>query len=207
MLLLFLDSETDGLPTNRYAPFTATECWPRLIQLSWQVVDTETWMPVETCDYFVKTGAIWKADAERIHKIPEGIVQRFGLSPAEVLGSLASSIQRSDKIVCHNLAFDKNVILAEMQRLYESGIAIRPMTAWCKPDYCTMISTKSFCNIKFKDGKGLKFPRLEELYSAIFGHVYDVSGADLHNSANDVSCLVTCVKELVSKGLLQDLIT
>jgi DNA polymerase III epsilon subunit-like protein len=207
MHLLFLDCETSGLPLNRYAAFTATEMWPRLVQLSWQVVDSESWETIENHDYFVKSDLPWNSDAERIHRIPENIVTRFGLDPLKVLTDLAASIGVSDKIICHNLAFDKNVILAEAQRLYESGkTTVKPREMWNRPDFCTMLSTKVYCNIKFKDGNGLKFPKLEELYTRLFNKAYDISGADLHNSANDVSCLVTCVKELIGRGELATLL-
>jgi len=206
MRLLFLDSETNGLPSYRYAPFTAVDCWPRLIQLSWQVVDTLSWETLETHDYFVKTGVIWNTDAERVHRIPESLVARFGRPPSEVVEALANSIQGVDKIVCHNLAFDKNVVMAEAQRLYESGNGVRPNLIWSKPDFCTMVATKEFCSIPFSDGKGLKFPKLEELYQRIFGRKYDVSGADLHDAANDVACLVSCVKELVAIDRLRGLV-
>ena len=206
MRLLFLDSETNGLPTNRYAPFTATDCWPRLIQLSWQVVDTDSWAVIERQNYFVKTGAVWNADAARIHRIPESLVARTGRAPSEVLADLATSIRGVDRIVCHNLAFDKPVVLAEAQRLYEAGAGVRPNTIWSKPDFCTMVATKEFCHIPFSDGRGMKFPKLEELYKCIFGSTYDVSGADLHDAANDVSCLVTCVRELVARGQLSVLV-
>jgi len=206
MRLLFLDSETNGLPTNRYAPFTATECWPRLIQLSWQVIDTDSWTVLERHNYFVKTDAPWNAEAERIHRIPESLVARTGKTPSEVLADLAASIQNVDKIVCHNLAFDKTVVLAEAQRLYEAGTGVRPNTIWSKPDLCTMVATKGFCRIPFNDGRGMKFPKLEELYKCIFGVTYDVSGADLHDASNDVSCLVICVRELVARGQLSGLV-
>lgn len=206
MRLLFLDSETNGLPTNRYAPFTASECWPRLVQLSWLVVDTATWNTLEKHDYLVKTGAEWNADAQRVHRIPETLVNRFGLPPAEVIGYLATSIKAVDTIVCHNLAFDKAVVLAEAQRLYESGAGIKPKELWSKPDFCTMVATKTFCAVPFASGQGFKFPKLNELYQATFGRAYDISGADLHDAANDASCLVSCVKELCSRGLLPGLV-
>ena len=203
MKLLFLDCETNGLPLNRLAPFTAIEMWPRLVQLSWQIVEHDSWAVLEEHDYFVKSDAPWSKDAERIHQIPESIVQKFGKPVADVLNLLAESIQKSDKIVSHNLSFDKNVLLAEYQRVWLAGAsAMRPREIWCKPDLCTMVATKSFCAIPFKDGAGYKFPKLEELYQKLFGKVYDISGADLHNSANDVSCLITCVKELDSQRLI-----
>lgn len=203
MLLLFLDCETNGLPLNRLAPFTAIEMWPRLIQLSWQIIDYPSWEVVEEHDYFVKSDAIWSKDAERIHRIPEGIVQKFGKPVSDVLKHLAVSIGKADKVISHNLSFDRTTILAEYQRLWLAGcIDKRPKEVWSKADICTMVATKNFCAIPFPSGAGYKFPKLEELYEKLFGKKYDISGAELHNSANDVSCLISCVRELDSRRLI-----
>jgi DNA polymerase III epsilon subunit-like protein len=171
------------------------------------VVDTTTWGTLEKHDYLVKTGAEWNADAQRVHRIPETLVTRFGLPPAEVIGYLATSIRGVDTIVCHNLAFDKAVVLAEAQRLYEAGYGVKPKDIWSKPDFCTMVATKTFCAVPFAGGgQGFKFPKLNELYQTTFGRAYDVSGADLHDAANDAACLVSCVKELSGRGLLPGLV-
>lgn len=204
MLLLFLDCETNGLPLNRLAPFTAIEMWPRLIQLSWQIIDYPSWQIVEEKDYFVKSDAIWSKDAERVHQIPESIVQKFGKPVVDVLKDLALSITKADKIITHNLSFDRTTVLAEYQRLWLAGcIDRRPKEIWSKGDMCTMVATKSFCAIPFASGAGYKFPKLEELYEKLFDKKYDISGANLHNSANDVSCLIACVKELDSRRLIK----
>jgi hypothetical protein len=68
--VLFFDTETNGLPTNYKAKVTETHCWPRVIQLAWQVADLETgdlvkesksliypdgWV-VPTADFWVRHG-------------------------------------------------------------------------------------------------------------------------------------------------------
>ena len=60
-----------------------------------------------------------------------------------------------------------------------------------------MVKTKEYCGIKFPNSKDFKFPKLAELYAKIFGKEYDISGAELHNSKHDVSCLILCFKELL----------
>jgi hypothetical protein len=38
MLVLFVDTETAGLPTDYHAdPFTNPEAWPRIVEIGWQV--------------------------------------------------------------------------------------------------------------------------------------------------------------------------
>jgi len=42
MRVLFLDTETNGLPQNRYAPYTMIGVWPSLCQIAWQVWDMDS---------------------------------------------------------------------------------------------------------------------------------------------------------------------
>jgi len=199
MRVIFLDTETNGLPQNRYAPYTATEMWPHVIQISWQLVDTNTWNVIKEEDHFLKPRAAWNTDAERIHQIPESIATKFGKEPLEVFRKLHADLLTCNAVIAHNMAFDKTVIMSELQRLHvNKTYDINPVQFWNKlNEVCTMVKTKQYCGLKFKDGKDLKFPRLNELYLKLFGNEYDISGANLHNAKHDVGCLVMCVKELV----------
>jgi DNA polymerase III epsilon subunit-like protein len=199
MKFLFIDSETNGLPTSRYAPYTSHESWPHVIQLSWQIIDSDSWAVLHEDDAFLKVRAPWNKDAERIHQIPETIASKFGQEPVEVLGRLQKDMAQCDIVLGHNLSFDKTAILAEVQRLYEAGKCEAAGRFWKKgiKDVCTMVLTKQYCGLKFKDSNDLKFPKLAELYAKIFNKNYDISGAELHNAKHDVSCLVLCMKELV----------
>ena len=55
-----------------------------------------------------------------------------------------------------------DVIMSELQRLYiNKTYDINPVQFWNKlNEVCTMIKTKQYCGLKFKEGKDLKFPRL-----------------------------------------------
>jgi len=198
MKLLFIDSETNGLPQSRYAAYTEPSMWPHIIQLSWQIIESDTWELLHEEDVFLKPRAPWSVEAERIHQIPEAIAARFGKDPAEVLARFHNDLHKCDIVLGHNLSFDKTAILAEAQRLYEAGKSGSATTFWKRgiKELCTMVLTKQFCNIKFKDSEDLKFPRLAELYAKLFNKEYDISGADLHNAKHDVSCLVLCVQTL-----------
>ena len=208
MLVIFLDTETNGLPQNRYAPYTSTEMWPHVIQISWQVVNADTWNVIKEEDHFLKPRATWSADAERIHQIPESIAKKFGKEPLEVFRKLNADLLTCNAIIAHNMNFDKTVIMSEIQRLYlNNEYNISPVKFWNNlTEVCTMVKTKQFCAIKFKEGDGLKFPKLNELYLKLFGTEYDISGANLHNAKHDVSCLVMCVKELMKKPTFSTLL-
>jgi len=199
--LLFIDAETNGLPKNRFAPYTAVDCWPEIIQLSWQIVDGNTWETLSESDSFIKPNGVWSKEAERVHQIPETIVAKFGKERIDVFSKLYDDLAQCDYVISHNMMFDKTVIMCEIQRLWESGNkTLKPGVFWKKGirDICTMNATKEFCGVTFPNSKDFKYPKLNELYAKLFGKVYDISGADLHNAKHDVSCLVMCLKELVS---------
>ena len=204
MKLLFIDTETNGLPLNKYAPYTSTEIWPHILQISWQIVELGQLNKLTVLkeeDHFLTLRSAWNKDAEHVHQIPESIIGKFGKDPAVVLANLYKDIYICDYIVGHNLSFDKNVILSEVQRIYVTGnFLVSPSKFWFKKqEVCTMKLTKSFCNIKFKDSNDNKFPKLNELYLKLFNIEYDISGANLHNSKHDVSCLVSCFKEIIKR--------
>ena len=208
MKLLFIDSETNGLPKNKYAPYSQTEMWCHVIQISWAVVDSASWSIIKEEDHFLKVREPWSSEAERIHQIPESIVRKFGKDPVQVLQILQSDIDKCDAVIAHNMTFDKTVIMAEVQRLYDTGImSCSPSQFWsCKKDICTMKATKKYVGLTFKNSTDLKFPKLSELYAKLFGVVYDVSGAPLHNARHDVNCLVTCVQKLLTLPEFADLL-
>jgi DNA polymerase III epsilon subunit-like protein len=209
MKLLFLDTETNGLPTNRYASYTAINMWPHVIQISWQLVDTTDWSVISDQDAFIQQRETWSKDAERIHQIPESVVRKYGLEPLTVFQNLYRDISCCDGIVAHNLSFDKTAIKCELQRLYEAGaLTIRPDEFWNPRlvEFCTMVISKEFCAIPFPSGEGYKFPRLNELYMRLFGKEYDISGAALHNAKYDVACLIMCYRKMVELPAFANLI-
>ena len=204
MKLLFIDTETNGLPKNRYAPYTSTDLWPTILQISWQLVDSHTWLVLSEYDAFIKLRETWNKDAERIHQIPEGIVKNFGKGPDFVFRELKVALNECDIVISHNMMFDKTVIMSEVQRLKEAGVpGFNPKDFWRigTTEICTMNATREFCGIKFPNSNEYKYPKLSELYAKLFNKQYDISGASLHNSKHDVSCLVLCVRKML--GLLQ----
>ena len=110
MKLLFIDTETNGLPISRFAPYTSTGNWPEIVQISWQVVDSVSWETIDEYDAFLKPYGIWSKEAERVHQIPESIVTNFGKNKTDVFTSLKSAIDVCDYIIAHNMTFDKTVI-------------------------------------------------------------------------------------------------
>ena len=56
---------------------------------------------------------------------------------------------------------------------------------------------------QYADLGRFKAPKLNELYTWLYGHVYDMSGSVLHTAASDTHCLVQCLASLLRRGHLE----
>lgn len=227
--ILLLDTETNGLPKNRYAPISEPGNWPAILQLSW----TEfTVIPAAAAggtttlrQEFTRNIGLtlhpsipWDAGAAAIHGVSEAEARR-GTPPARAFQELAEALRRCTVVVAHNMSFDKPVIraaaYAEWLRSNSSGELVRdgntslreiwPVTGQIQ-ELCTMKETRDLVRIPSPydptSGK-FKVPKLNELYTWLFGHPYDISGATLHSSISDTHCLEQCVRMMLRRGILR----
>ena len=117
MKILFFDTETTGLPLDFDEPYTNVKNWPRLVQLSWILEDTET-KEVTEHDFIIKPeGFIIPFAATKIHHISHGRAERNGKPIQSVLSKFELDILKADLLVGHNIEFDLNIVGAEFYRL------------------------------------------------------------------------------------------
>jgi DNA polymerase III epsilon subunit-like protein len=201
MKILFFDTETNGLPLSRNALTSDTEKWPYILQISWTLMDFSTNPEIfNTKTYYLELppGITWNKESAVIHKISE-TTARSGKQTREVLMSLQEAMKSADVLVAHNLAFDKPVLRAAYYRLN----ANESFTWWPLLEYCTMENTKSLIKLPSKyakPGDPWKYPRLTELYKYLFEKEADSSL--LHTASGDVSLLITCFKELLTRRVV-----
>lgn len=200
MKILFFDTETTGLPVYFYEPYTNTENWPRLVQLSWILEDTETHEVTEH-DFIIKPdGFIIPFAATKIHHITHDWAERNGKPIKSVLTKFDLDILQADLLVGHNIEFDLNIVAAEFYRLkkYNKGVfgtgtinqIINKLLS--KPIFCTMETGTYYTKIETYNGD-YKWPKLIELYRHLFGH--DFKGA--HNSLDDIRATRECFWEML----------
>jgi DNA polymerase III epsilon subunit-like protein len=209
--ILLLDTETNGLPKNRYAPISEAGVWPAILQLSWATFTvTGTTMTAgvsRDIGVALHPSVPWNAEAAKIHGISE-IEARQGLMAHEAFRALAAALRDVDVVVAHNLAFDKPVIRAAAYAEWIRDGPAELRDVWPRDirEFCTMTATRDLVRIPSPyygaaSGK-FKVPRLNELYTWLFGHVYDISGAVLHTSSSDTHCLSQCLSELLRRGIV-----
>lgn len=208
MKLLLLDTETNGLPRNRYAPISEPGAYPAILQLSWAMytVVGKTLVPGAQKDIglALHPSIAWDTGAAAIHGISE-VEARTGTAPAEALAELATALRSVDAVVAHNLAFDKSVLRAAG---YTEGL--RTLWPLGIQEFCTMKTTKDLVCIpatakqaQYAELGAYKAPKLNELHAWLYGHAYDISGATLHSAASDTHCLARCIAGLLKKGHLR----
>ncbi len=205
MKLLLIDTETNGLPKNRYAPIADSDMWPAILQLSWTVCElqgrTLTNLGSRDIGLALSASVAWDTGAAAIHGLEEAEC-RYGTAPVDALTELRAVLRGVDCVVAHNLSFDKPVLRAAawavgIKDLWPSSIA----------EFCTMRATQDLVRLPSPyygpDSGKFKAPKLNELYAWLYGHVYDISGAVLHSAKSDTHCLYHCLLGLLKKGYLE----
>lgn len=186
---LFFDVETTGLPPRKADPATFEQynCC-RVVSIAWVLRDEKT---VYSQRYSVTDPGIpdETIGAEFIHGISREVMNTHGNKIQDVLVHFMKDVKNSDKIVAHNLEFDKSVVSAELFRMGFSDDARRLMRF---RNLCTMKSTTNLVRIKNSYGS-FKWPKLEELYNFLFGHVFE----NAHHAMCDVDALVECYYRLM----------
>jgi len=211
LTILILDTETNGLPKNRYAPISEPGVFPAILQLSWSIYKVEgrslTTISNRDIGIALDPSVPWDAGAAKIHGIPERAA-RSGTPSTEALRDLRAALYSVDVVVAHNLAFDKMVLRAAG---YATGVAdLRSLWPPGIKEFCTMTATRDLVRIpatakqaQYADLGRFKAPKLNELYTWLYGHVYDMSGSVLHTAASDTHCLAQCLSALLRRGHLE----
>ena len=201
MKILFFDTETTGLPLDFDEPYTNVKNWPRLVQLSWILEDTET-NEVTEHDFIIEpVGFIIPYAATKIHHITHDWAERNGKPIKRVLLQFDLDLFKADLLVGHNIEFDINIVAAEFYRLKKENRGVFGTGTihqiinklLSKRNFCTMLNGTNYTKIEVPYQDEYKWPKLAELYRYFFGH--DFKGA--HNSLDDIRATRECFWEIV----------
>ena len=195
MKVLVFDTETTGLPIGRNPSIRETKKWPHIVQLSCILFDTDTNEIIRSYDTVVKVPDNIKISEESIslHGISRDISNTRGLPVKDVLKEFNQMLIASDKVIGHNISFDKRVVMVESIRLYISQYFT--IDGARKPEYCTMKNSVDICKIEKvgKDGdKYFKYPSLTELHDKLF----QKTPKNVHNSMVDILVCLRCYCKL-----------
>jgi len=193
---MYLIFDCSGLATytNFKANFNDTDSWPRLLHISWILLD-EQLKPMEDFDCIVDEASL-KIDnnsKEKAHIDEEDIIKKKVLL-SDVLDKFTSSVEKTTFIFAHNLNYNENILGAEYVRLR------KPINMFSKQRHCLMEEGTYYCKITSKCG-GYKFPTLPDLHATCCGQTYGPAG----NARADVIAAARCFIKLKKTGKLDDL--
>lgn len=195
MRVLIFDTETTGLPPKN-TPTNQTDKWPHIVQLSWVIYNDETKQIEEESNNIISLGTHIPISAEStaIHGITSELSRARGIPIEVALFDFKRAANRCGKLVAHNLEFDKNMLSVEFYRARIFNVVFPPT------EYCTMKQGTPICKLVkiWTDGStSFKYPKLVELYYALFGG--DAPAPEgLHNAKVDVELCLKCYVKMTA---------
>jgi DNA polymerase III epsilon subunit-like protein len=117
-LTMIFDTETSGLLPKGDVPI---ENKPYILQLSYVLYDEDKDIVVEEYNHYIRLDDISitiDQAASDVHKITKETLQNNGIPIEEALTQFYKDYRRSTRIVGHNISFDIQMILTEVERNY-----------------------------------------------------------------------------------------
>ena len=181
-------------PLDYKAPFSDTFSWPRMIHLSWIMLNEE-YKPVKDYDCIViPDGFNIDKNIEKYAKLEPEEITNKGEKLEDILQQFAQSIDNTEYIFAHNLSLCENVVAAEFLR---KGIS---HNLFKTERFCLMQESTYYCKIPSRSG-GYKWPTLRELHATLFNTGYSPSG----NARADVIAAARSFIKMMKLGQLEDL--
>ena len=208
-MILVFDVETTGLLPKKPRRKTddkaceneiPIESYPYIIQLSFVLYDLIESTPVITYDSYIKIPdhVELSQHVSELTGITKEMCNEKGRDISDVLDKFYEAYMLAEVIVAHNIDFDEQMILIELQRNRKEIIEKLPycFTIFSKiyekmkgvQRYCTMKNGTEICAIVVESKTTKKWPRLVELYKKLFDEV----PVGLHNSMVDVNACLRC---------------
>ena len=192
-MLLFIDTETTGLP--KYYATNDIEKWPRVVQLAWSLYDCDGNRESQNSFIIYPTDFTIPMDSARIHGITTERAKTEGVSLHKVLPQFNADVERAKTVIAHNADFDLPIIRTEFLRCKLETNLMQKQTV------CTMKPREivSWCKIPKTSGYGYKWPTLTELHLQLFQEEFTGS----HNAGADVEACAKCYFELRRRGVIE----
>lgn len=192
-MYLVFDTSANGPAPKRQASFDDTFMWPRLVHISWIVLDSE-FKPVNDFNCLIKPEGFDISPAiEKKNSIDREKALSEGDRLMDVLNEFSKSVDEAEFVFAHNLNFNEGVVSAEFTR---KGVKNTLVSA---EKYCLMEEGTYYCKIPGK--RGYKWPSLNELHGTLFNQGYSPG----NNARADVIAASRCFIKMMKIGALEDI--
>lgn len=188
--LLFVDTETSGLPKDWHAPYDMPGNWPYIVQLAWVVYNRQG-QELKRENHFIRpTDYEVSSKSREIHGISDEFLRREGHSRAAVMRTLLDDLQQyRPLVISHFMQLDYHMLSLGFQR---AGL---PNLLKQLPVFCTMLTTN-----RFTLPVGQKYLRLSELYKRLFQEPQQ----DEHDALSDALATARCFFVMYERGDIQE---
>lgn len=184
--LLFVDTETSGLPLDWDKPYSAEGNWPFIVQLAW-IIYTADGQEVKRENHFIQAKDYKISNISReIHGITDKFLESHGKERKEVMQSIYDDLLHYQPLVVgHFMQLDYHMLSLGF---YRAGL---PNPLKELPSFCTMTITKDFMQLP-----GHKYMRLPQLYERLFRTPLRQE----HNALIDAEATARCFFEMQRRG-------
>lgn len=192
---LFFDTECNGLPDNYNSDVTATNNWPRMIQLAWIITD-EQGIELKRQSYLIyPEGFKINVEVAKLTRISTERARSEGISLSKAITEFMNDVDMVHMVIGHNVDFDLHIVGCELYRMEMDYGAFMN-----KPNLCTMLKSINYCAIPKSNSywDEYKWPKLEELYQILF----DCKFGNAHDALSDVEATKECYFELKKIGVI-----
>lgn len=207
--LIFFDTETNSLPSSYDWSIHNIKNWPRLLQLSWIISETDNTFIKKKSYYIKPVDFEISQESLAFHGISQDKAMKEGRLLRDVLDEFLADLKTCNAIVGHNIDFDKRVLGAELVR-NGYGDFMENLPAYCtmkmSTDYCKLPcekhghghSRKNNVFVAQRSSQQYKWPKLAELYRILFNK--EIPKA--HDAASDAQSTLKCFFELKRRGVI-----
>jgi DNA polymerase III subunit epsilon len=183
--ILFVDTETTGIPFDTSVEFKNIDNWPTIRQMAWMVYKKDG-------SLHSSFNCVTPDNAESEISPGSDYVPKTVLPTHIILDRFLSSLSMCDVIVGHNIEYDIQVILSELHRYGKTTWRLRSMRK-----FCTMKNSVDICG--FATRRGDRYPKLQELYSKLFHQSFE----NAHDAYCDIRATADCYWKMFNTGLLR----
>ncbi|MGV3502446.1 MAG: exonuclease domain-containing protein [Adhaeribacter sp.] len=188
--LLFIDTETTGLPLHWHRPYSDQENWPYAIQIAWVVYSQSGELIKKENHYLWEPDIVIPPKAFAIHGISADLLRQQGKSRQHIMGLLAGDLQTyTPLVVAHYMQLDYHMLGADF---YRCGL---PNPLEKLPLFCTMLATAPLV-----DKPRAKYLRLSRLYYSLFQR--DMGNE--HDALADAQATAACFFEMLRLNLISE---
>ena len=186
--LLFLDTETSGIPRDWSKPYSSRDNWPHIVQLAW-VVYTQDGQEVKVENHYIQPNDYDMSPASgRVHGLTVDFLRQHGKPRHIVMQRLHRDLlQYHPLVVAHFMQLDYHMVGVGF---YRAGLQ-NPLEHL--PTFCTMRATGQLVR---HSNQG--FLRLSELHQRLF----DEPQPRQHDAMADAYATARCFFELQRQGAI-----